>query len=59
MRANNRGEPTYDLPADNEIPLAPPVETIPPRLEMKENTSYEVIYEQVKSFDMTTNSAYS
>ena len=37
MRANNRGEPTYDLPADYEMSLAPPVETIPPRLEMKEN----------------------
>ena len=57
MRANNRGEPTYDLPAepiydlpaDYEIPLAPPVETIPPRLEMKEN----IAYEQVKSFDKT------
>ena len=63
MHANNRGEPTYDLPAeptydlpaDYEMPLAPPVETVPPRLEMKEN----IAYEQVKSFDMTTNSAYS
>ena len=85
MRANNRGEPTYDLPADSEPtyalpadseptyalpadseptydlpadyekPLAPPVKTIPPRLEMKEN----IVYEQIKSFDMTANSAYS
>ena len=55
MRANNLSEPTYDLPADYEKPLAPPVETIPPRLEMKEN----IAYEQIKSFDMTANSAYS
>ena len=55
MRANNLSEPTYDLPADYEKPLAPPVETIPPRLEMKEN----IVYEQIKSFDMTANSAYS
>ena len=55
MRANNLSEPTYDFPADYEKPLAPPVETIPPRLEMKEN----IVYEQIKSFDMTANSAYS
>ena len=55
MRTNNLSEPTYDLPADYEKPLAPPVETIPPRLEMKEN----ITYEQIKSFDMTANSAYS
>ena len=46
-------EPTYDLPADYEKPLAPPVETIPPRMEMKEN----IAYEQIKSFDMISNSA--
>ena len=55
MRANNLSEPTYDFPADYEKPLAPPVETIPPRLEMKE----DIVYEQIKSFDMTANSAYS
>ena len=55
MCANNLSEPTYDLPADYEILLAPPVETISPRLEMKEN----IAYEQIKSFDMTANSAYS
>ena len=45
----------YDLPADYEKPIAPPVETIPPRLEMNVN----VAYEQAKSFDMNDNSAYS
>ena len=48
-------ERIYDLPADYEKPIAPPVETIPPRLEMNVN----VAYEQAKSFDMNDNSAYS
>ena len=48
-------EGTYDLPADYEKPIAPPVETIPPRMEMNVN----VAYEHVKSFDMNANSAYT
>ena len=48
-------ERIYDLPADYERPIAPPVETIPPRLEMNVN----VAYEQGGSFDMNDNSAYS
>ena len=39
----NLSEPTYDLPADYEKPLAHSVETVPPRLEMKENVAYEQI----------------
>ena len=50
---NLNGELTYDLPADYEKPIAPPVETIPPRMEMN------VAYEQVKSIDMSANSAYT
>ena len=46
-------EGTHDLPADYEKPIAPPVGTIPPRMEMN------VAYEQVKGFDMNTNSAYT
>ena len=53
FRSHN--ERIYDLPADYEKPIAPPVETIPPRLEMNVN----VAYEQAKSFDMNDNSAYS
>ena len=52
-RRNLNGELTYDLPADYEKPIAPPVETIPPRMEMN------VAYEQVKSIDMSANSAYT
>ena len=54
---NFRGhdERIYDLPADYKKPIAPPVETIPLRLEMNVN----VAYEQAKSFDMNDNSAYS
>ena len=48
-------ERIYDLPADYEKPIAPPVETIPSRLEVNVN----VAYEQAKSFDMNDNSAYS
>ena len=46
-------ERIYDLPADYEKPIAPPVETIPPRIEMN------AAYEQAKSFNMTDNSAYT
>ena len=42
----------YDLPADYKRPIPPPVESLPPRLEVN------LAYEQVKSFDMTDNSAY-
>ena len=47
-------ERIYDLPglADYEQPIAPPVETIPPRMGMN------VAYEQAKSFNMNDNSAY-
>ena len=48
-------EGIYDLPADYEKPIAPPVETIPPRLEMNVN----VAYEQAGNFDMNDNSGYS
>ena len=48
-------EGTYDLPADYEIPIASPAKAIPPRMEMNVN----VAYEQVKSFDMNANSAYT
>ena len=41
----------YDLPADYEKPIAPPVEIIPPRLEMNVNVA------QAKCFDMNDNSA--
>ena len=51
----SHNERIYNLPADYEKPIAPPVETIPPRLEMNVN----VAYEQAKSFDMNDNSAYS
>ena len=50
----SNSENTYDIPADYEMPIPPPpVESLPPKLE--ENLAYE----QVKSFDMTNNSAYS
>ena len=49
----NDSENTYDLPADYKRPIPPPVESLPPRLEVN------LAYEQVKSFDMTDNSAYS
>ena len=52
-RHSNLNERTYNIPADYEKPKAPPVSTIPPRLEM--NTAYE----HFKSFNMTANSAYS
>ena len=50
-------EPMYDsadLPADYEkpVPQPPPVESIPIRVEMKENDAYEWKYK------ITTNSAY-
>ena len=45
-------ERTYDLPDDYERPIAPPVGTMPPRMEMN------VAYEQVKSLDMNANPAY-
>ena len=45
-------ENTYDLPADYEKPIPPPVDSLPPRLEAN------LAYEQVKSFNMTDNSAY-
>ena len=48
-------EGTYDLPADYEKPIAPPVGTIPPKMEMNVNDAYE----QVKSFDVNANSAYT
>ena len=48
-------EGTYDLPADYEKPIPPPVGTIPPRMEMNVNVSYE----QVRSFDMNANSVYT
>ena len=48
-------EGTYDLPADYEKPIPPPVGTIPPRMEVNVNVSYE----QVKSFDMNANSVYT
>ena len=41
-------EGTYDLPADYEKPIAPPVETIPARMEMN------VAYEQVKNLILLT-----
>ena len=50
---NLDGEQTYDLPANFEKPIASPVGTIPPRMEMN------VAYEQVKSIDMSANSAYT
>ena len=53
LRRHNVDEGTYDLPADYEKPIAPPVETIPARMEMN------VAYEQVKKFDMNANSAYA
>ena len=48
-------ERIYDLPgpADYEQPIAPPVETLPPRMGMN------VAYEQAKSFNMNDNSAYT
>jgi hypothetical protein len=46
-------ERIYDVPADYEKPIAPPVETIPPKMEM--NTAYE----QIKTFNMNDNSAYT
>ena len=49
----SNSENTYDTPADYEMPITPPVESLLPKLE--ENLAYE----QVKSFDMTVNSAYS
>ena len=48
-------ERIYDLLADYEKPIAPPVESIPPRLEMNVN----IAYEQAKSFDMNDSSTYS
>jgi hypothetical protein len=53
--SGSNDERTYDLPANYEKPIAPPVETIPPRISMEMN----VAYEQVKSFDMNDNSAYT
>ena len=55
LRHHNVDEGTYDLPADYEKPIAPPVETIPARISMEMN----VAYEQVKKFDMNANSAYA
>ena len=52
-RRHNLDEGTYDLPADCEKPIAPSVATIPPKMKMN------VAYEQIKSFDMNTNSAYT
>ena len=52
---HNLDEGTYDLPADYEKPIVPPVGTIPARMPLEMN----VAYEQVKSFDMNTNSAYA
>ena len=46
-------ENTYDLPADYKKPIPPPVDSLPPRLEVN------LAYEQVKNFEMTDNSAYS
>ena len=54
-RRHNVDKGTYDLPADYEKPIAPPVETIPARISMEMN----VAYEQVKKFDMNANSAYT
>ncbi len=54
-RRNLDGERTYDLPANYQKPIAPPVETIPPRMEFEMN----IAYEQVKSIDMSANSAYT
>ena len=48
----------YDVPAlDSEVPIPqpPPVNSIPPRMEMKEN----VAYLQVKDIDLNNNSAYT
>jgi hypothetical protein len=53
--SGSNDERTYDLPANYEQPIAPPVETIPPRISMEMN----VAYEQVKNFDMNYNSAYT
>ena len=44
---------TYDTPADYQMPMDPPMESLALRLEVN------LAYEQVKNFDMTDNSAYS
>ena len=46
---------TYDSPTDCKRPIPPPVEALPPRLEVN------LAYEQTKRFDtgMTDNLAYS
>ncbi len=55
--SGSNDERTYDLPANYsyEQPIAPPIETIPPRISMGMN----IAYEQVKDFDMNDNSAYN
>ena len=54
-RCRNDSENTSDLPVDYRGPTLPPIETLPPRLEVN------LAYEQVKRSDirMTDNSAYS
>ena len=52
-RCRSNSGNTCDIPADYEMPINPPVESLPPRLEVN------LAYEQVKGFDMTDNSAYS
>ena len=54
-RCQNNPENTYDLPADYERPIPPPVESLPPRLEV--NHAYGQVIDQ--SFEITDNSAYS
>ena len=49
----SHSENIYDLPADYEKPIPPPVEMLPPTLEVN------LACEQVKGFEMTDNSAYS
>ena len=51
----NDSKNTYDLPADYERPIPPPVESLPPRL--VGNPAYGQVID--KSFEMTDNSAYS
>jgi hypothetical protein len=50
-KCGSNSERMYDLPADYEKPMAPPV-TVEATMEVN------VAYEQVKSFDMNDNSAY-